>query len=49
MPFSPARSERAPASNATSVVNARVPGIEIRWIASPFGAVVVEIAGIVKR
>jgi hypothetical protein len=45
MPFSALRSARAPASKATRVVSARVPGIEIRWIGRPFGAVVVEMLG----
>src|SRR5207245_8644448 len=31
MPFSLGRSLRAPASNATRIVSARVPGIEMRW------------------
>src|SRR5215218_10041805 len=37
MPFSSGRSVRAPASNATRTVRARVPGISTRWMGSPFG------------
>ena len=35
MPFSSGRSVRAPASNATSTVVARVPSISIRWTGRP--------------
>ena len=35
MPFSSGRSLRAPASNATSAVSARVPGSAMRWIGRP--------------
>src|SRR5215217_280158 len=38
MPFSSVRSVRAPASNATRTVVARVPGISIRWIGRPEGS-----------
>ena len=38
MPFSSARSVRAPASNATSTVVARVPSISMRWIGRPEGS-----------
>ncbi len=44
MPFSAARSVRAPASNATRIVVARVPGIAIRWMGSPLAAVLVVIS-----
>src|SRR5947207_287431 len=38
MPFSSARSVRAPASKATSTVVARVPPISMRWMGSPEGS-----------
>jgi hypothetical protein len=40
MPFSSARSVRAPASNATSAVAARVPGMLRRTSGSPVSNVV---------
>ncbi len=47
MPFSCVRSVRAPASNATSAVSARVPGSPMLYTGSPFAAtVVVEISAI---
>ena len=39
MPFSSGRSVRAPASNATSTVTARVPGRSTRYSGSPLGRV----------
>ena len=42
MPFSSARSVRAPASKATRIVVARVPGSAMRWTGRPLGAVVVR-------
>ncbi len=42
MPFSSGRSVRAPASNATRTVSARVPGIAMLWTGRPLvGTVVV--------
>ena len=46
MPFSSRRSVRAPASNATSTVVARVPGSSMRWIGSPEGIVDVSMRAI---
>ena len=40
---------RAPASNATRTVVARVPGIAIRWTGSPFGAVLELISAMPAR
>ena len=37
MPFSSGRSVRAPASKATRIVVARVPGSAMRWTGRPFG------------
>ena len=44
MPFSSGRSLRAPASKATRIVRARVPGTAMRWMRRPLGAVVVVIS-----
>ncbi len=47
IPFSSGRSVRAPASNATSAVSARVPGTSTRWTGSPLvGTVVVAMRAI---
>src|SRR4051812_29553366 len=46
MPFSSGRSVRAPASNATRMVVARVPSSATRWIGRPLGAVLELICGI---
>ena len=43
MPFSCGRSVRAPASNATSTVSARVPGSATRCTGSPFAGTVVVV------
>src|SRR5665213_1747370 len=48
IPCSAGRSERAPASKATSAVNARVPGTDTRWIAMPLAAVIVVISVIAR-
>src|SRR5918911_559349 len=46
MPFSSGRSVRAPASNATRIVVARVPSSATRWIGRPLGATEELICGI---
>src|SRR3954453_13595154 len=49
MPFSSGRSVRAPASNATRTVIARVPGRSIRCIGRPLGSVVLSIFAMLPR
>ena len=45
MPFSSGRSVRAPASNATRTVAARVPSSSTRWMGRPLSMVWERIEG----
>lgn len=49
MPFSSGDSLRAPASNATSTVIARVPGNAIEWIGRPLDATVLDVIVAITR